>query len=97
VNGQPQAAPPEADGQPPAARPPANQQGRAPEVPTPVAVPPAPDGQPVQLSAAKAAALQQVNSALDEVREAQRSGNFAEYGEALQRLDDAMTEYQSAR
>jgi uncharacterized membrane protein (UPF0182 family) len=91
-NGQPQAPPPAADGQPPAAQPPASQ--AVPEVPTPVAAPP---GGPVQLSAAKAAALQQVNSALDALSKAQESGNFAQYGEALQRLDDAVKQYQSTR
>jgi uncharacterized protein len=94
ADGQPPAAQPPTDGQPPAAQPPATQPGRAPEAPAPVAVPP---GGPVQLSSAKAAALQDVNSALDAVRQAQQSGNFAEYGEALQRLDDAMNKYQSAR
>ncbi|WP_040634491.1 UPF0182 family protein [Mycolicibacterium phlei] len=92
---QPPAAPP-ADGQP-QARPPANQgeqqEGRAPEVPTPVATPP---GAPSQLSPAKSAALQEVNAALDALREAQRGGDFADFGEALQRLDDAMDKYQSA-
>jgi uncharacterized membrane protein (UPF0182 family) len=92
-NGERPAAQPPTDGQPPAAQPPTTQPGRAPEVPTPVAVPP---GGPVQLSAAKAAALQDVNTALDAVRQAQQSGNFAEYGEALQRLDDAMNQYRSA-
>jgi uncharacterized membrane protein (UPF0182 family) len=89
-----QAAPPQAqtDGRPPAAQPPPNRTGQAPEVPTPVAVPPG-NGGPVQLSAPKAAALQDVNTALDAVRQAQQTGNFAEYGEALQRLDDAMTKY----
>ena len=89
-----QAAPPQApiDGQPPAAQPPPNRTGQAPEVPTPVAVPPG-NGGPVQLSAPKAAALQEVNTALNAVREAQQSGNFADYGEALQRLDDAMNKY----
>lgn len=91
-NGQPQAAAPSAaDGRPPAAQPPASQ--GAPDVPTPAATPP---GGPVQLSAAKAAALQEVNTALDGLREAQQSGNFAQYGEALQRLDEAMGKYQSA-
>jgi uncharacterized protein len=80
------------DGQPPAAQPPPNRTGQAPEVPTPVAVPPG-NGGPVQLSAPKAAALQEVNTALNAVREAQQSGNFADYGEALQRLDDAMNKY----
>ncbi len=93
-NGQPPAAQPPTDGQPPAAQPPQDRTGQAPEVP--VAVPPGPGGA-VQLSAAKAAALQEVNTALDGVRQAQQGGNFADYGEALQRLDDAIKEYQSAR
>jgi uncharacterized membrane protein (UPF0182 family) len=93
--GQPPAAPPPTDGQPPAAPPPSA--GQAPEVPTPIAaVPPGPGGT-TQLSAAKAAALQEVNAALDAVRQAQQSGNFAQYGQALQRLDDAMTKYTSAK
>ncbi|MBE1547361.1 hypothetical protein GGC64_001369 [Mycobacterium sp. OAS707] len=93
VNGQPPAAPPPSDGQSPNAPPPS--QGQAPEVPTPIAVPP--NASATQLSAAKAAALQEVNSALDGVRSAQQSGNFSQYGEALQRLDDAMKKYQSAK
>jgi uncharacterized membrane protein (UPF0182 family) len=93
-NGQRPAAAPPTDGQP--AAPPANQAGRAPQVPTPAAVPPGPDGA-VQLSAAKAAALQEVNSALDELRQAQQSGNFTEFGTALQRLDDAMENYRAAK
>jgi uncharacterized protein len=92
-NGQPAAAPPP-DGQPPAAQPPANQ--AVPEVPAPAAVPPGPGG-PVQLSTAKAAALQDVQSALSGVRQAQQSGDFAQYGEALQRLDDAMNKFNSAK
>jgi hypothetical protein len=64
-------------------------------VPTPVAVPPGAGS--AQLSAAKAAALQEVQSALSSVRQAQQSGNFAEYGQALQRLDDAMTKYTNAK
>jgi uncharacterized membrane protein (UPF0182 family) len=92
VTGQPPAAPPP-DGQPPAAPPPS--QGQAPEVPVPVAAPPGAGS--VQLSAAKAAALQEINSALDGVRQAQQSGDFAKYGEALQRLDDAMKKYTSAK
>nr|CRL78140.1 transmembrane protein [Mycolicibacterium komanii] len=91
TGGQPAAQTP--DGQPPTGRTPANQEGRAPEVPTPAAVPPS---GPVQLSGPKAAALQEVNTALDSLRQAQRSGDFAEFGEALQRLDDAMERYQSA-
>jgi uncharacterized membrane protein (UPF0182 family) len=83
--GQPGAAPPQAAGQTPSGQPPASQ--AVPEVPTPVAAPP---GGPVQLSAAKAAALQQVNAALDALQQAQSSGDFAKFGEALQRLDDAV-------
>lgn len=90
---QPQSSTPGAN-QPPAAAPPA-QQGQTPQnrPEVPVAVPPA---GPTQLSAAKSAALEQVNTALDALQEAQRSGDFARYGEALQRLDDAVSEYKSA-
>ncbi|MGH3678623.1 MAG: UPF0182 family protein [Mycobacterium sp.] len=94
-NGQPLAAAPATDGQPAAAPP--NQPGRAPEGQTPVAaVPPGPGGA-TQLSAAKAAALQEVNSALGELRGAQQSGDFGEFGTALQRLDDAMEKYNAAK
>ena len=34
-------------------------------------------------------------AALDALKGAQESGDFAQYGEALQRLDDAVTKYQS--
>jgi uncharacterized membrane protein (UPF0182 family) len=51
----------------------------------------------MQLSGPKASALQEVQSALDAVRQAQRGGNFADYGSALQRLDDAMTKYNNAK
>jgi uncharacterized membrane protein (UPF0182 family) len=91
VNGQPQAAP-GTDGEPPTGQPPGNQ--RAPEAQVPAAVPP---GGPVQLSGAKAAALQEVNTALDALQGAQTSGDFAEFGEALQRLDDAVKKYQTTR
>jgi uncharacterized membrane protein (UPF0182 family) len=96
-DGQPLAAAPPADGQP-AAAPPTNVPGRAPQTPPPPvgAVPPAPDGA-VQLSAAKAAALQEVQAALGAVRQAQQSGDFAQYGAALQRLDDAMNKFNEAR
>lgn len=56
----------------------------------PVALSP---GVPVTLSPAKAAALQDVNAALDGMRAAQQSGNFAQFGAALQKLDDAMAKY----
>ncbi len=89
-------------GQPPAGSPQNNQsQGvpppdpgaRAPEVPVPVAVP----GGATQLSAAKAAALQGVQTALDAMQQAQQSGNFAQYGQALQNLDDAMNKYRNTK
>ncbi|AQT81189.1 membrane protein [Mycolicibacterium litorale] len=90
-------------GQPPGARPPAAAPatpapGSVPEVPSPpVAVVPAVPGGATTLSGAKAAALQDVESALGAVQEAQRNGNFADYGDALQRLDDAMKKYESAK
>jgi uncharacterized membrane protein (UPF0182 family) len=88
--GSPPAQPPAANSVPPGAN--------SPEVPTPpVAVAPEAPGAAVQLSGAKAAALQDVQTALDNVQQAQQSGNFADYGEALQRLDDAMNRYRSAK
>ncbi|MCV7213715.1 UPF0182 family protein [Mycobacterium crocinum] len=88
--------------QPPASRPPAAAPapvpGSAPEVPTPpVAVTPATPGVPTTLSPAKSAALQDVETALGAVQEAQKNGNFADYGDALQRLDDAMKKYEAAK
>ena len=93
VNGQSPAATPAPDGQPPAAQPPGNQRPTEAQVPA-AAVPP---GGPVQLSAAKAAALQDINAALEALQGAQTGGDFAEYGQALQRLDDAVKKYQSTR
>ena len=76
---------------PPAKVPPA--QAAVPEVPTPVAaVPPG----SVTISNAKAAALQEIKTAMDAVKEAQQSGNFSDYGAALQKLSDAMTKYDNA-
>ncbi|MGB8403873.1 MAG: UPF0182 family protein [Mycobacterium sp.] len=67
-------------------------------VPVPaVAAPPGGVGVPEALSPAKSAALQDVNTALDAVRQAQQSGNFAQYGDALQKLDDAMSRYRSTK
>jgi uncharacterized membrane protein (UPF0182 family) len=72
--------------------------GSAPEVPTPIAaVPPAAPGVPSTLSGPKTAALQDVETALGAVQEAQKNGNFAEYGDALQRLDDAMKKYEATK
>jgi uncharacterized membrane protein (UPF0182 family) len=82
--GQP-AAKPDKDGTP----------AQVAEVPTPpVAVLP-PGG--MTLTPAKSAALQEVQSALGAVRDAQRSGNFAQYGAALQRLDEAMNKFDAAK
>ncbi len=90
------------DGQPerPPAQPAANPQAPAQQGTVPTATPPAaavPPGGPVQLSGAKSAALQEVNAALDNMQQAQTSGDFAEFGEALQRLDDAMNKYREAK
>ncbi|MDY6997110.1 MAG: UPF0182 family protein, partial [Actinomycetota bacterium] len=96
--GQPAASRTPGNGSAPEGSPQQNQSAQAPQA-TPDAPPPAaavPPSGPTELSAAKTAALQEVNSALDAVRDAQQSGDFAQYGEALQRLDDAMNEYQSA-
>lgn len=49
------------------------------------------------LSTAKAAALKEIQTALGEARDAQKKGDFAEYGEALQRLDDAITKFDDAK
>ena len=71
---------------------------------TPAAVPEKPDTPAaavppggLTLSPAKAAALSELDSAMAGVQEAQRSGNFAEYGQALQRLDEAMGKFDSAK
>ncbi|PND57122.1 membrane protein [Mycobacterium sp. ENV421] len=87
-------------GQPPGSRPPAAPApapGSAPEVPTPVAGVPATPGVPTTLSPSKSAALNDVETALGAVQEAQKNGNFADYGDALQRLDDAMKKYEAAK
>jgi uncharacterized membrane protein (UPF0182 family) len=81
------AAPP---GSPPPAEPPA-----APP-PAAAAIPPSPSGA-VTLSPAKAAALKDVESALGTAREAQKNGDFAAYGSALQRLDDAINKYNNTK
>ena len=78
--------------QPTGGQPPAN----APEVPTPIAAVPPPGGV-TALSPAKSAELQELKTALGAVKDAQRSGNFAQYGAALQRLDDAMNKYEAAK
>jgi uncharacterized protein len=62
----------------------------------PTAVPPAPDGT-VTLSAAKAAALQDIQAAISAARDAQKKGDFAAYGAALQRLDEAITKFNDTK
>ncbi|MGD9618414.1 MAG: UPF0182 family protein [Mycolicibacterium sp.] len=93
--GQPPTARPPT-GQQPAVAPPANRPGQTPQAQpeVPVAVPSA---GPTQLSGPKAAALEEVNAALDALQEAQRGGDFAQYGEALQRLDESISKYKSAQ
>ena len=90
------AGPAPADGQP-GAKPPTDGQDKAQaaEIPTPPVAALPPGG--MTLSPARAAALQEVQSALGAVREAQRSGNFAQYGAALQRLDEAMGKFDAAK
>jgi uncharacterized membrane protein (UPF0182 family) len=78
---------------PPGAPAPAAAPGSPPE---PVAAPPAPDGA-VTLSPAKAAALQEIQAAIGAARDAQKKGDFAAYGSALQRLDDAITKYNNTK
>ncbi|MGB3893423.1 MAG: hypothetical protein WA942_04105, partial [Mycolicibacter sinensis] len=58
--------------------------------------PPPPAGS-AGLSAAKVAALQEIEAAITAVRETQRRGDFAGYGSALQRLDDAMAKFNSTK
>jgi uncharacterized membrane protein (UPF0182 family) len=78
----------------PAAIPPDGSAAPPPAAPPPAALPP---GGPIQLSAAKAAALQEVQSALSAAKQAQQSGDFAAYGAALQRLDDAMNRFNATK
>ncbi|WP_370068754.1 UPF0182 family protein [Mycobacterium sp. MAA66] len=85
---------------PAGAPPPAAAPGAPAGAPVPVpaiAAPPGGVGVPETLSPAKSAALQDVNTALDAVRQAQQGGNFAQYGDALQKLDDAMSRYRSTK
>ena len=77
---------------PPGASPPAD--GAPP--PAAAAVPPSPNGA-VTLSPGKAAALKDVEAALGAARDAQKSGDFAAYGSALKRLDDAITKYDNTK
>ena len=80
---------------PPASAPtPAGAPGTPP--PPAAAVPPAPDAT-ATLSPAKAAALQDIQVAIGAARDAQKKGDFAAYGTALQRLDDAITKFNNTK
>src|SRR5271165_4319663 len=93
-NGQQAAAQPLTNSPPQAPSPDGNATLPQAATPPPAATPP---GGPIQLSPAKAAALQDVQNALARVKQAQQSGNFADYGEALQRLDDAMNKFNATK
>ena len=58
--------------------------------------PPGPDAT-TTLSPAKAAALQDIQTAIGAARDAQKRGDFAAYGSALQRLDDAITKFNNTK
>lgn len=60
---------------------------------TPAAPPPAPQGASPQL----AQAVADIRTALDHVKTAQQSGNFADLGAAYQQLDDATRRFQQAQ
>jgi len=64
--------------------------------PPSAAVPPSPDGA-TTLSPAKAAALQEIQAAIGAAKDAQKKGDFAAYGAALQRLDDAINKYNTTK
>jgi uncharacterized protein len=87
----PTAPAPQSGQQPAAATPPATSGSEV-----PVAVAPPGTGAAVTLSPAKSAALKDIESAMQAVQQSQSSGNFAEYGQALQRLNDAMNKYDAA-
>jgi uncharacterized protein len=53
--------------------------------------------QPPVLTGQLAQAAQQLDVAIEDVKKAQQSGNFAQYGAALQKLDTAMTNFQNAQ
>ena len=82
---------------PPASAPtPAGSPGTAGTPPPPAAVPSAADAT-ATLSPAKAAALQDIQAAIGAARDAQKKGDFAAYGTALQRLDDAITKFNNTK
>jgi uncharacterized membrane protein (UPF0182 family) len=52
---------------------------------------------PPALTGQLAQAADQLDAAIEDVKKAQQSGNFAQYGAALQRLETAMTNFQNAQ
>jgi uncharacterized protein len=64
--------------------------------PPPGANPPPATGEPPAVSGELAAAATRVQSAIDEVRAAQASGDFERYGRALKALDQAIKEFEAA-
>jgi uncharacterized membrane protein (UPF0182 family) len=78
------------------ARAPADSLPTAPPPPAAAALPPSPNGTS-SLSAAKAAALKEIQSAIGAARDAQKKGDFAAYGAALQRLDDAINKFNNTK
>ncbi len=63
----------------------------------PAATPPPPPAAATVLSPAKAAALHEIQTAIAAVRDAQKKGDFAGYGAALQQLDDAINKFNNAK
>lgn len=59
--------------------------------------PPPPTGDPGLVTPELQAAAAEVSAAIDEARAAQAAGDFQRYGEALARLDAAMTAFQAAQ
>jgi uncharacterized membrane protein (UPF0182 family) len=53
--------------------------------------------QPPTLTGPLAQAAQQLSAAIDNVKKAQASGNFQQYGAALQQLETAMTNFENAQ
>ena len=59
--------------------------------------PPTTGTNPSGLTAQQAAALTELNTAITKARDAQKSGDFAAYGQALQELDAAMGKFQQTQ
>lgn len=71
--------------------------GSAPSAAPPVAAVPSLPSTDGTLSPAKAAALREIESAMAAARDTQKKGDFAGYGAALQRLDDAIGKFNNAK